>query len=376
MQDMIERYILDLISRSTPRRTAWNVEKIREGKDVRWNYIDGCMLTALTALTEITGDDRFFAFAEQVTDCFVQEDGSILTFEPEKRALDDYNECRVLFDVYRRTGKDKYRKAAEKAYQYLTEQPRTREGNFWHKAIYPDQVWLDGIYMAQPFAATYQNEFGNGDYTDILRQIRVVRERMRDPRTGLYYHGYDAERKSFWADPVTGLSGQFWLRAMGWFALALADLSGILPETAPERTEIASVFRELMDSVKNYMDPGTGLYWQVVDQAGREGNYLETSGSAMMACAMLKGARLGALEPAYRELGRKTFRGILDGYMKMENGMPVLQNICLVAGLGPENNRRRDGSYEYYISEPVVENDAKGSAPFVLCYTEIRRLAL
>ena len=376
MQELIERYILELIERSTPRRTAWNVEKIREGRDVGWNYIDGCMLMALTAMTEITGDGRYRAFAEKVMDCFVQEDGSILTFEPEKRALDDYNECRVLFDVCRSTGKEKYRKAAEKAYRCLTEQPRTREGSFWHKAIYPDQVWLDGIYMAQPFAATYQKEFGDGDYTDILRQIRTVRLRMRDPKTGLYYHGYDASRKAFWADPETGLSRHFWLRALGWFAMALADLTGILPENAPERAEIADVFRELAESVRPYADPATGMYWQVVDQAGREGNYPETSGSAMMACAMLKGARTGVLDPRFRELGRKTFDGITKGFLKTQDGMIRLQNICLVAGLGPENNRRRDGSYAYYISEPVVENDAKGSAPFVLCYTEIRRAEL
>lgn len=374
MQDMIERYILELIDRSTPRRTAWNVEKIRENEDVKWNYIDGCMLMALIALTEISGDDRFIAFTEKVADCFVQENGSILTFEPEKRALDDYNECRMLFSVYRRTGKEKYRKAAEMAYRALMDQPRTREGSFWHKAIYPDQVWLDGVYMAQPFIAMYQKEFGDGDYSDILRQIRVVHQRMRDPKTGLYYHGYDAGKKAFWADPETGLSQNFWLRAMGWFALALADLIEILPENAPERAEIISVFRELMDSVEKYMDPETGMYWQVVDQPGREGNYLETSGSSMMACAMLKGARLGVLDPRFRDQGRKTFEGIKSGFLRVEDGMLSLRNICLVAGLGPENNRRRDGSYEYYVSEPVVENDAKGSAPFVLCYTEIRRL--
>ncbi len=374
MNEIIEAYILDLIRRSTPEKTAWNMETIRAGVPVRWNYIDGCMLTALIAMSEITGDDVYAAFAEQVADHFVQEDGSILTFSPEKRALDDYNESRILFPMVERTGKDKYRRAAEQQYRSLLEQPRTVEGNFWHKLIYPDQVWLDGTYMAFPFMAMYQRSFGTGDYADILRQLRIVRQRMRDPVTGLYYHGYDASRKAFWADPETGLSANFWLRADGWFACALADLAGIIPMDLPEHKEIADMLRELMESVSRFADPETGMYWQVIDQAGREGNYPETSGSSMMAFAMLKGVRLGILDERFRDLGQKTFRSITEKYLVLRDGMPELQNICLVAGLGPENNRRRDGSYEYYISEPVVANDAKGAAPFVLCYTEIRRL--
>lgn len=375
MREMIEEYLLELIRRSTPQRTAWNVEKIREGAEVRWNYIDGCMLTALITMTGITGDDRYAAFAEQVADYFVQEDGSIRTFEPEKRTLDDYNESRILFPLAKRTGKDKYRKAIEQQYRCLSEQPRTREGNFWHKLIYPDQVWLDGTYMALPFMAMYQRETGKDDYSDIAGQLRTVRKRMRDPATGLYYHGYDASRKAFWADPETGLSRNFWLRADGWFACALADLAEIIPADRPERAEIAGMLAELAESMERYMDPETGMYWQVIDQGGRKGNYPETSGSAMMAYAMLKGARLGVLDGRYRDLGRKTFTGITEGFLTVRDGMPELRNICLVAGLGPENNRRRDGSYEYYISEPVVSNDAKGAAPFVLCYTEIRRIS-
>ena len=375
MREMIERYLLELIRRSTPRQTAWNVEKIREGAEVKWNYIDGCMLTALNHMTDITGDDRYAAFTEQVGEAFVQEDGSIRTFNPENRALDDFNESRILFPLARRTGKEKYRKAAEQQYAFLMEQPRTWEGNFWHKRIYPDQVWLDGTYMALPFLATYQREMGSGDYADVIGQLRTVRKRMRDPATGLYYHGYDASKKAFWANPETGLSRNFWLRADGWFACALADLTEILPADRPERAEIAGMLRELMESVERYMDPATGMYWQGIDQGGREGNYPETSGSAMMAYAMLKGARLGVLDSRFRTLGRKTFTGITEGYMTIRDGMPELTNICLVAGLGPEDNRRRDGSYEYYISEPIVKNDAKGAAPYVLAYTEILRIS-
>lgn len=374
MRETIEQYILELIRRSTPRRTAWNLEKVREGKDVSWNYIDGCMLTALNAMTEITGDDRYAAFVERVADSFVQEDGSIDTFRPEGRALDDYNEGRILFPIYRRTKNEKYRKAADYLHRCLMEQPRTEEGNFWHKKIYPNQVWLDGTYMALPFLATYEDTFGEGKILDIMEQLRVVRKRMRDPKTGLYYHGYDASRKAFWADPETGLSRNFWLRAIGWYALALTDLIEIIPKGMEERNELADTLRDLLESILKYADPVTGMYWQVADQGGREGNYLETSGSAMIACSMLKGTRLGVLDETFRENGKKTFEGIVNNHLKVTDGLIGLENICLVAGLGPENRPNRDGSYEYYISEPVVSNDAKGAAPFVLCYTEIRRI--
>ena len=372
MRDSIEKYILSLVEKSTPEKTAWNLEKIREGKSVTWNYIDGCMLTALLSLTEITDDTRYAAFAEQVTDHFVRENGEILTFDAEKRQLDDINEGRVLFPVYKMTGKEKYRRAAEMLHRTLEGQPRTDEGSFWHKKIYPNQVWLDGIYMAQPFEALYQLNFGNGDVSDILKQVRTVRDRMRDPETGLYYHGYDASRKAFWSDPETGLSRCVWLRALGWFFMALADLTEILPEGG-ERTEIAGIFSDLAQCTARYADPGTCLYWQVADQGGREGNYLESSGSSMIACGMLKGARLGILDDEYREKGLKTFRALCNR-LTWKEGEPELGGICLVAGLGPEGNRRRDGSFEYYISEPVVANDAKGVAPFTLCYTEALRI--
>ena len=369
----IDEYVLQLVESSTPERTAWNMEKIREGKPASWNYIDGCMLTALTEMEAITGDPRYFQFVRECVDHFVGEDGSIRTFKPEACNLDDINEGRVLFALYERTGEEKYRKAADFLRKQLEEHPRTHEGYFWHKAIYPNQVWLDGIYMAQPFYALHEKHFGEGDYSDTVGQIKNVRARMFSEEKGLYFHGYDASKTAFWADPDTGCSKNFWLRSLGWFAVALADLLDILPN-GEDRDSLAGIFTELMASMARYADGETGLYWQVPDQGGREGNYLETSGSAMMAYAMLKGARLGVLDAGYAAQGKKTFDGILEKYLTFTEDGLNLGGICLVAGLGPENNRRRDGSYAYYISEPVVENDAKGVAPFVLAYTEVKRL--
>lgn len=375
MYEKIDAYIQALIRESSPARTAWNIERVRQGKGASWNYIDGCMITALLAMSDITGDTRYFTFAESFIDWFVQPDGSIKTYDASKYNLDDINEGRVLFPLYRRTGKKKYRLAADTLRRQLRDQPRTDEGNFWHKAIYPNQVWLDGLYMAQPFYALYELSFGAGDCGDTLAQIENVRRHMFDEGKKLYYHGYDASRSAFWADPVTGCSKSFWLRSIGWFAVALADLCEILP-AGGGRERLCGIFAELITGAARYADGETGLYWQVVDQGGREGNYLETSGSCMLAYAMLKGARLGILPKEYAAKGEKTFRGIVERYLSFgDDGALRLGGICLVAGLGPEDNRRRDGSFAYYISEPVVDNDAKGVAPFVLCYTQIKRLA-
>ncbi len=373
MYKRIDSYVLGLIQQSSPEKTAWNIERVRQGKPASWNYIDGCMLTALLEMARILGDKRYSDFVEIFVDSFIGEDGAIRTYEPHKHTLDDINEGRVLFPLYEMTGKEKYRLAAEKLRSALDDQPRTHEGSWWHKDIYPNQVWLDGIYMAQVFSALYEKHFGRGDYSDIIGQLRTVRARMFDAGKGLYYHGYDASRAAFWADKETGLSQSFWLRAMGWYAIALADLAEILPQGA-EQSEVAALLSEMLQGVAAYADEATGMYWQVVDQPGREGNYLETSGSSMMAYAMLKAARLGILPKEYAAKGQRTFDGIVNKYLTFHEDGIDLGGICLVAGLGPENNPRRDGSYAYYISEPVVNNDAKGVAPFVLAYTEVRRL--
>lgn len=376
MYESIDRYIDRLIGESTPEKPMWNIENIRHGKPAHWNYIDGCMITALLAASEITGRQEYAEFAERFIDYYVNEDGSIRGYSMDKFNLDDVNEGRVLFDLYRTSGKEKYKKAIYLLHEQLEKQPRTVTGNFWHKKIYPDQVWLDGIYMAQVFSTRFNEEFGSADHSDMMKQILNVRKYMFDTNKGLLYHGIDMSGKVFWADKETRCSANFWLRAIGWFAVALADIIGYISNDS-DREKLVGIFREVIDGVAKYADPKTYMYYQVVDRGGSEGNYLETSGSSMIAYAMMKGARLGVLDRKYAVFGRRTFDGICERYLRVSlDGKLELGGICLVAGLGPEDNKRRDGSYEYYISEPVVENDAKGVAPFVLCYTEVKRMLL
>ena len=374
MYKKIDSYIERLLDGSTPDKPLWNIENIRLGKPAHWNYIDGCMITALLCAAEITGETKYADFAERFIDYYVNEDGSILGYELEKFNLDDVNEGRVLFDLYKATGKEKYRKAISLLHEQLEKQPRTETGNFWHKLIYPNQIWLDGIYMAQVFYVRFQKEFGGGDYSDTVNQIKNVRKLMFDEDKKLCFHGMDCSKTAFWADKVTGCSKSFWLRAIGWFTVALVDIIDYIDNDA-DKEELCGIFREVIDGLAQYADPETGMFWQVVDCGGREGNYLETSGSSMIAYAMMKGARLGVIDKKYAEAGKKAFDGICGKYLNISpEGELNLGGICLVAGLGPEDKRRRDGTYEYYISEPVVENDAKGVAPFVLCYTEVKRM--
>ena len=369
----IDKYIERLITESTPDLPIWNIESIRQGKKPHWNYIDGCMITSLLAMSEITGEAKYFDFAERFIDYYVRDDGTILGYDVAKYNLDDLNEGRVLFQLYRATGKEKYRLAIEHQKTQLDGQPRTCTGNFWHKLIYPNQIWLDGLYMAQVFSTMYAKEYGGKDYSDMLSQVENVNKYMQDSKTGLYYHGLDCSKTIFWADKESGLSKNFWLRSIGWFTVALIDIIEIIDDM-DARARLVKIFADLISGITRFRDE-SGLYWQVVDQPGKDGNYLETSGSSMIAYAQLKGARLGVIDESFATLGKATFDGICERYLKTsDSGELNLGGICLVAGLGPENNTRRDGSYEYYISEPIVENDAKGVAPFVLCYTEILRM--
>lgn len=373
---VIDRYIDRLIEDTTPDKPIWNIENIKHGKAPGWNYIDGCMMTSLYTIYKQTGNKKYLDFIDNFVDFYVFEDGSIRGYELDTYNVDNINEGRILFDLYRETGREKYKKAINLLYQQLLGQPRTGLGNFWHKKIYPNQVWLDGLYMAQVFYTRYETEFTGGkNYADIVGQFENVYKYMYDKDKKLYYHGWDYSKTAFWCDKNTGLSKSFWLRSVGWYTVGLVDAISYFADTAKQlKDRLIKIFRETVEGLERYIDPVGKMFYQVVDQGGREGNYLETSGSAMIAYAMMKGARLGYVDKRFAKVGEEVFNGICNKYLTETDGKLNLGGICLMAGLGPESNRKRDGTFEYYISEPVVENDAKGTGPFVMAYTEIKQL--
>lgn len=370
--DTLGKYVDYLIEGSTAAAPLWNIEMVRSGKPNKWNYIDGCMITACLSLYKTTGDEKFLKFSKKFLDYFVKNGGVIETYSVEEYNLDNINQGKNLFTLYDLTGKQRYRDAIETIRSQLETQPRTREGNFWHKKIYPWQVWLDGTYMAQPFYMEYETRYnGMKGCLDSYRQFMNVKKYMKDPVTGLYYHGYDESRQMYWANPETGCSPNFWLRAMGWFLVAMVDVLERMDEQLYfEYRAIMSMFKDAAEAMLAFQDTETGMFWQVIDKPGIPGNYLESSGTALFAYAVLKGVRLGYLPKRFAAYGEKAFYGTCDKYLGVSaDGKLQLSGICLVAGLGGATHR--DGSLEYYFSEPVVENDAKGVGPLLLAYTEI-----
>lgn len=368
---ILDNYIDQLLEKSTPQAPVWNIEKIKSGGKSTWNYIDGCMIKAVIELYHITGNKKYLEFADSFINYFVNEDGSIQSYDPKEYNLDNVNAGKTLFDLYKLTGREKYRKAIDTVYSQLKGQPRTSTGNFWHKMIYPNQIWMDGLYMAQPFYMQYEVEYNNkANCRDSYEQFLHVYDLMRDTRNGLYYHAYDDSREAFWCDPVTGLSDNFWLRALGWYAMALVDTMEVMPEEmAEEWARLGAVYKELIDAMLPYQDQESGMWYQVVNRGRIQPNYLETSGSAIFAYAIMKSVRLGYLDERYFAFGRKAFDGICEKYLSEENGELQLGGICLVAGLG--NKEMREGTFDYYMREPVVKNEAKGVAPLILAYIEI-----
>ena len=376
--DAVVKYIDGLLEKSTPDAPVWNIEKIRQGLKSKWNYIDGCMIKAVLQMYDLTKEEKYLKFADDFIDYRVFEDGTIDGYSIGEKNIDNVNAGKTLFELYDLTGKEKYKKAVDLVYSQIEIMPRCQNEarSFWHKDIYPNQVWLDGLYMGLPFYLEYETRYNDRkNYSDIFGQFKFVIENMRNPINGLYFHAMDTSREAFWCDKVTGLSQHSWLRAIGWYTMALIDTLDQVDNKDhkydAECKMLEDAFKDLVDSMLKYQDE-SGMWYQVVNYGGMEKNYLETSGSAIMAYSMLKGVRLGFLPERFRELGEKAFHGICDRYLKEKDGRLSLGGICLVAGLG--GPQMRDGTYEYYMSEPVVEDDAKGVGPFLLAYTEMRRL--
>ena len=369
--EILDRYIDQLLERSTPQAPVWNIEKIREGAQPSWNYMDGCMINAILELYLMKKDSKYLEFADAFIHYFVEEDGRIRSYSPEEYNLDNINAGKTLFELYELTHKEKYRKAIDTVYSQIQGQPRTSTGNFWHKLIYPHQIWLDGLYMAQPFYMQYEATYNDGKgCMDSYKQFLHVYDLMRDTRNGLYYHAYDDSRQMFWCDKVTGLSDNFWLRALGWYAMALIDTMDVMPVfMSKEKEQLRTIYQELIDSMLPYQDEETGMWYQVVNRGGIAPNYLETSGSAIFAFAIMKSVRLGFLDNSYYARGKKAFDGICRTRLSEKDGELQLEGICLVAGLG--NRENREGTFDYYMREPIVKNEAKGVAPLILAYIEV-----
>ena len=338
----------------------------------KWNYEDGCVLMGCIQLYQATGEELYKDFVRRYMESFINADGTINGYSLEEYNIDSIHSGRALLFLYEETGEEKYRLAAEKLMDQLRSHPRTRCGNFWHKKIYPWQIWLDGLYMAQPFYTAYETKYhGKENYGDILSQFQNVRRYLYDEKKHLYYHAYDEAKVQPWCDPQTGKSPNFWMRSMGWYLMALADVADEMSEEIYEDWRaLQDLFREAVKGILEYQDPETGLFWQVADHPEAEGNYLETSGSCMAAYALLKGSRMGILsEEKYARRGEEILKAVHDRKLEEKDGKLRLGGICSVAGLGPGN--KRDGSIAYYLSEPVVYDDHKGSGAFLMAYAQL-----
>lgn len=334
-----------------------------------WNYEDGCVLMGAKQLYDATGEEKYINYILDYLKPFIEENGIINNYEIGKFNIDGFNCGKILFAAYEKTGEERYKLAIQFLMENLLKQPRTNEGNFWHKAIYPSQVWLDGLYMAQPFYAEYETKFNNKEnYNDIVSQFKNVRKNMFDSTKQLYYHGYDEAKIQGWADKNTGLSSNFWLRSMGWYLMALIDtIDAMSDEIYESYRALCDIFKEAVKGIMQYQDSESKLFYQVIDRADADGNYTESSGTAMVAYAVMKGTRLGILNSEkYKDAGIEIINSLIK--QKLQNNK--LTDICKVAGLGPDTSPWRDGSVNYYLSEPKTEDDAKGAGPFIMAYAQ------
>lgn len=353
---MLQRFFLHYLKEYRPFKTYWN-------------YEDGCVLTACRRLYETTGDTQYADFIMAYLSRRVEDDGSIPTYPVMNHSLDSFNCSKALFFADAAEPRSKYHRALEWQLAQLSEHPRTKSGLFWHKQMYPQQVWLDGLYMLMPFLAEYalwSPEDAPALYDEIRRGFRFVYERLHIPENGLYRHGLDEARKQIWADAETGLSASHWLRGEGWLLMALADVIGLLPERQNNlAVMLTAMLREAAAALVPHLGDD-GLLYHIIDRPDAAENYTETSGNAMIAYAFLRGASMGILPQAFAETGNGMLSALERQKLVQKNGDLLLTDICACAGLGGATCR--DGSCAYYCAEPRVSNDPKGVGALLMAH--------
>ena len=339
--------------------------------DALWHYEHGLQVMAIQKAGEVTGQSRYLRFVSNWIDRFVRPDGGISTYRVDEYNLDQINPGKLLFGALERAVDKRYREALDLLLEQLRTQPRNKSNGFWHKKIYPHQMWLDGIYMAGPFLAEYAHRFDEPLlFDEVIHQIKLIDKHTRDEQTGLLYHAWDESKEQRWADPITGLSPHFWGRAIGWFVMAIVDVLDHLPQDQAHRQDLIVILRRTAEALVKVQDEATGLWYQILDLPARTGNYLEASASAMFVYAFAKGAHNGYLPQDYLSAARRGYHGLLQNLIKVDSqGLLTLEGVCSVAGLGGEPYR--DGSFEYYVNEEITTNDPKGVGPFILAALEM-----
>ncbi|MFP9115435.1 glycoside hydrolase family 105 protein [Flavobacterium sp. RHBU_3] len=346
--------------------------QIDEKTEPKWDYVHGLVLTSFEKLYKSTNNTKYYNYIKGYADATIDANGGVSSYKPESYNIDMLAAGRILFNLYNTTHDPRYLTVLKSLRGQINGQPRTTEGGFWHKKVYPYQMWLDGLYMGEPFYAQYTSEFEGGkNLDDVAKQFELITLHATDKKTGLLYHGWDESREMGWANKVTGCSPNFWSRSIGWYLVGLVDALDYFPENHPKKKELIKYLNNVAKAVTKFQDK-TGLWYQVTDKGSSPGNYLESSGSAMFAYALAKGVNRGYLPKKYKKVAIKAFNGLTSKLIKVDaDGEVTITEACAVAGLG--GKPYRDGSYEYYVNERKKDNDPKATGPFILAALELNK---
>lgn len=354
----------------------------------RWNYAVGIELEGLLDTYRVHGDDSILNYLHTYRQKMIDERGDVVGYDYNAFNLDNVRPAKFILRM-QQYGARKGEKIALKTFmKQLLNQPRTREGVFWHKAIYANQVWLDGIFMGLPFYCDYavkncSPRKARRILDDAVNQMMQTDRRTYDEKTGLWKHAWDETHRQFWANPLTGQSRHTWARALGWYVMAMTECLDVMPDDYPRKAEVVALLQKVMKAVVQYQDKKSGVWYDVLDVESPK-NYLESTASCMFAYVLLKGSRMGWLDTDFNEAGKRAYEGILKRFIRVNEDRTItLTDCCSVSGLGPgkgpfvpagKENYKRDGSFDYYMSEPIRDNDAKGIGPFIWASLEMERL--